>query len=577
MFTSLRIRNFKNIRDAEIELGNSVVFIGPNNSGKTTALQAIALWSMGTQKWNEKRTGKGAAPRQRTGVAINRNDLIAIPVPFANLLWNDLHVRNAEKINGKQATQNIRIEITIDGITQDKSWTCGMEFDYANEESFYCRPLRIHSNQSSSPRMDVPPEVNQIKVAYLPPMSGLAAIEPKWEPGRISVLIGEGQTAQVLRNLCYQIHTSSGTSKWEELIQIMRELFGVELAPPEYIVERGEIALRYKELGKKTSFDLSSSGRGFQQTLLLFSYLYANPNSVLLIDEPDAHLEILRQRQIYNLLAETARKQCSQLIAASHSEIVLEEAGDKNVVIAFVRKPHRINKKSQVLKSLKEIGFDQYYLAEQTGWILYLEGSTDLAILKSFAERLNHPGEKDLRNPFVHYVSNQPKKVEKHFFGLREAKSDLLGVAIFDRLDKEFPNQEEMTFYSWKKREIENYLCIEEVLIAYAIHDVPDDLFGLSEKDTREKTMRECIREISDAYQTVKKPSPWSSEIKASDDFLDILFEKYFERLKLVNIMSKTHYHELVPFVPSEKIEPEIIQVLDMIHDVAQKAQSRNY
>ena len=48
MLTKLIIRNFKRFTSAEIELGNPVVFVGPNNSGKTTALQAITLWDVGT-------------------------------------------------------------------------------------------------------------------------------------------------------------------------------------------------------------------------------------------------------------------------------------------------------------------------------------------------------------------------------------------------------------------------------------------------------------------------------------------------------------------------------------------------
>lgn len=47
MLTRLTIRNFKLFEEAVIELGENVVFIGPNNSGKTTALQGLALWSVG--------------------------------------------------------------------------------------------------------------------------------------------------------------------------------------------------------------------------------------------------------------------------------------------------------------------------------------------------------------------------------------------------------------------------------------------------------------------------------------------------------------------------------------------------
>ena len=83
MLTELRIRNFKRFKDVRIELGNPVVFIGPNNSGKTAALQALALWDIGIKRWIEKR-GSKETPIERPGVTINRRDLIAVPVPSAN-------------------------------------------------------------------------------------------------------------------------------------------------------------------------------------------------------------------------------------------------------------------------------------------------------------------------------------------------------------------------------------------------------------------------------------------------------------------------------------------------------------
>src|SRR5512135_1223842 len=142
MLTKLIARNFKRFGAVEIELGNPVVLIGPNNSGKTTALQALALWDIGLRRWNEKRAGK-ATPEKRPGVTINRRDLIAVPVPDANLLWRDLHVRSIQRRNGGQETRNIRIDILVSGVTNDSQWECGFEFDYANQESFYCRPLRM--------------------------------------------------------------------------------------------------------------------------------------------------------------------------------------------------------------------------------------------------------------------------------------------------------------------------------------------------------------------------------------------------------------------------------------------------
>ncbi len=430
MLTKLIVRNFKRFGRVEIELGNPVVFIGPNNSGKTTALQALALWDIGLRRWNEKRSGK-AMLEERPGVTINRRDLVAVPVPDANLLWRDLHVRDVQTVNGKPQTQNVLIEIAVEGVTAGKIWSCGFEFDYANEESFYCRPLGL-SDERGAERMVVPGEALGTPVAFLPPMSGLAANETRLDPGAINVRLGEGRTAEVLRNLCYLILTGeNGKERWNRVVGQIEHLFGMKLEKPDYIAERGEIHMSYRDMpGPK--LDLSSSGRGVQQTLLLLAHLNVNPGSVLLLDEPDAHLEILRQRQIYQLLTEAAREQESQVIAASHSEVVLNEAADRDVVIAFVGAPHRIDDRgSQLLKSLKEIGFDQYYQAEQGGWVLYLEGSTDLAILRALAQTLDHPAKDILERPFVHYVQNQPQKARDHFYGLQEAKKDLVGVALF--------------------------------------------------------------------------------------------------------------------------------------------------
>jgi hypothetical protein len=576
MLTKLTVINFKKFGKDEIELGNPVVFIGPNNSGKTSALQSLALWDIGLKRWNEEYKDRTALAK-RSGVTINRRDLVAIPVPDANLLWRDLHVRDVQRVNGKPDTNNIRIDILVEGITEDKPWKCGLEFDYANSESFYCRPLRLTEDKNPL-RMPIPVEAAKVQMAFLPPMSGLAANEIRLDPGTINVRVGEGRTAEVLRNLCYKIN-SEKPAYWNKLVSHIESLFGAQLKPPEYIRERGEITMRYEE--KEVLFDLSSSGRGLQQTLLLLSYMYANAGAVLLLDEPDAHLEILRQRQIYQLLVDVARDNGNQVIAASHSEVLLNEAADRDVVVAFVGKPHRINDRgSQVLKALKEIGYEHYYQAEQTGWVLYLEGSTDLAVLRAFAEKLEYEeAVTALERPFVHYVGNQPGEVRKHFHGLREAVGDLRGVAIFDRLDQALPSDLGATGMTWKRKEIENYFCYPETLEAYAKGAAEEEsagpLFALSEANRRVQVMRESIGEVSKALETLGKGSPWDINTKVSDDFLAPLFETYFKKLGLPNVMAKKNFHELARLVPKEKLDTEIKGKLDAIVETMRNATPR--
>jgi hypothetical protein len=574
MLTKLTIRNFKCFDDVDIELGNPVVFIGPNNSGKTSALQALPLWEIGLRRWLEKRKG-AKAPEQRPGVAINRRDLVELPTPQANLLWRNLHVRDVQTAGGKRKTQNVCIEIVVEGITEDEAWKCGLEFDYANEESFYCRPLRL--TQGAKPeRMAIPSGAENVQIAFLPPMSGLASNERRLDPGAVNVLIGEGRTAEVLRNLCYRIGAENGP-RWEQLKAQIRSLFGCALEEPRYVAERGEVEMGYVERGIR--LDLSSSGRGLQQTLLVLAYMYANPGAVLLLDEPDAHLEILRQRQVYQLLTDTARENGNQVIAASHSEVLLNEAAQRDSVVAFVGRPHVVSDRgSQVLKALAEIGFEDYYLAEQTGWVLYLEGSTDLAILRAFAGKLGHEeAEAALERPFVRYVGNQPNEVRKHFHGIREAVSSLAGLAIFDRLDQELPSDLGAEAATWRRREIENYFCHPEILEAYARataegQETAGPLFAAAEVERRLNAMSEATQEVEQAMRTLGKGSPWDADTKVSDDFLAPLFKAYFGKLGLPNVMAKKSFHELAHLVSAENIDPEVGEKLDAIARVAASA-----
>ncbi len=564
MITRLTIKHFKAFEDCDVELGRRVVLIGPNNSGKSSALQALTLWRIGLNRWIGKYGTSSPGKSKRPGVAINRRDLLAIPVPTTKLLWKDLRVRKGG--SGQKQTENIRILIGVEGISQGEVWTCSLEFDYANPESIYCRPAKKEDGSLS----EIPAAAREVSISYLPPMSGLIANETLLTPGAIDVRIGEGRTAEVLRNLCLQVYENKSSPNWSILVEKMKELFGIEILPPVRIPTRGEISMSYKTISG-IELDLSAAGRGQQQTLLLLAHLLANPQSILLLDEPDAHLEILRQRQIYELLHEISEKNGNQIFAASHSEVILNEAADRDIVIAFTGKPHRIDDRgSQVLKALKSIGFEDYYQAEIRGWVLYLEGPTDLSILQTFARKLKHPAAELLESPFVHYTGNQPAKARNHFYGLKEAYPKLKGIAIYDHLNKDFLDQKgELEELMWEKNEIENYFCQVEVLLAYA-EDLARQQNGPLFQESWRKQMEDSIQEIEKALESLGKPSPWSGKLKVSDEFLTPLFKSFFKKLKLPNLMQKTDFHTLVQYLPEEQIPLEVRHKLDAIVKTAQ-------
>ena len=401
----------------------------------------------------------------------------------------------------------------------------------------------------------------------------------------MNVLIGEGQTAQVLRNICHSL-AEDQPEDWGRVHKHIQDLFGVKLKRPVYIAERGEITMSYSELSSANespgvSLALSASGRGLQQTLLLLAYLYANPKSVLLLDEPDAHLEILRQRENYRLLSDIAHEVGSQIIAASHSEVILNEAAGRDVVVAFVGKPHSIGENSsQVLKALRDIGFQDYLKAEQKGWVLYLEGSTDLSNLQALATALNHTAAEYLALPFAHFVDNQPLVARKHFHGLYDAKPDLVGIGVYDSDARTLDESPYLREVQWKRKEIENYFAIPSVLRRYARASVdadppgPEPLFSeeiAKERDRRYSTM-EAI--IEDNVTPIALRDPTDIFWRDGNDsyFLDRIFREFYKRLQLYNPMGKSTYHRLAVLAKPEELDQEVTDVLDQIVEVAQQA-----
>ncbi|HEY1933936.1 MAG TPA: AAA family ATPase [Acetobacteraceae bacterium] len=567
MLTRLKVRNFKTLEQIDIEIGQTVVFIGPNNSGKTSALQALALWQSGVREWRARRAGSTA--KIRPGVTLNRLALTHTPISEARLLWRNLSV-NAQTKSAEGTTQEpIFIDVLVEGQDSDQAWSCGLEFYYGNPESIYCRPLRLPDG-SSNDRMEVPLEAQDVKIAFLPPMSGLATEETEVPPGRIDVLIGEGQTAQVLRNLCLRVHEAGGDA-WQQIKTRINAMFGISLKDPVRDKARGSIRLTYDEHGHE--LDVASAGRGLQQTLLLLSHVFANPGAALLLDEPDAHLEILRQRQIYNVLSECAQAAGSQIIAASHSEIILNEAAERDVVIAFVgHRPHRIiDRGSQLLKSLREIGFDQYYQADLNGAVLYLEGATDLAVLRALAAKLEHPAGRFLEQPFVHYVANQPTRAQQHFGGLREARPDLVAFALFDRLERGLPASFMIPAHCWHKCEIENYIFSRDVMLNFARGREPNDLVGQAIRSQRLDAMDKALRDVEEAFR-ILDIDPWSDDVKVSERVIPAIFSNYYRHLGIKNEMSKADFHSLVEYNTLTSIDPEVTEVLDRLLEVMQRA-----
>ena len=589
----LEVRNFKQFGDTQrIELDHPAVLIGPNNCGKTSAIQALALWSQAVRTWFER---KGEAPpSRRTATALNRLSIVSVPVPLTRHFWHNAVVRAA----GTDVTMEITLGVLHEGSVRPVT----MSFRYRGPEVVYCTP-----DESTLANLGAIETAAGIDVRLLYPMSGIDIEEPLLQPGRVDVLLGQGQTAQVLRNLCLTVHRDTPDA-WASIVQLLKRLFAIELGDPKETV-RGGVSLHYEESPVRQPLEVALAGRGLQQMLLILAYIHSHPRGVLLIDEPDAHLEILRQKQVYTLLRQVAAEHGSQVVIATHSEVVYREADDDGLTLLLAGEAQDLSGQQEIRDALRYFGAEHYVRARKRGHLLYVEGRTDLDILHALANKLEHPVAEvweDQGGINTYYTQdNYPKadldseleraegaygrKPGGHFRSMSGMIPGLRGLAILDGDGKQRQDsrQDGLTVTYWRSYETENYIVRPDILKLHAERALAAAGVGAA----TDCALGEVLDEILDALilERVFDGEPedfsiwkdldgdaatlvWDARTRTVklSDLAEGFFRRSGERFGLPILLRKGELDRLVALWEPSEIPREVAEKLDLLLELVQ-------
>jgi ABC-type cobalamin/Fe3+-siderophores transport system ATPase subunit len=575
----VEIENFKRYGNIQrIELDHPAVLIGPNNCGKTSALQAIALWSIGLRTWRME--SENSKAEKRIGKALNRLGILSVPVPKTRHFWHDL-----------KSGSDLRITVAVDVSGQPVPVTMTFKH-HASDEIVYCQPTSDTLANEGAIEAGA-----KLDVSLLYPMSGTSADEAVIQPNRINYNLGLGRTAEVVRNLCLMVQQTE-PKDWLEITELMRRLFRVRLTVPREN-EIGAVELGYEQGGTGGVLDLSLSGRGFQQMLLIFAHLYSHKRSVLLVDEPDAHLEILRQQQVYVLLRDIAHRNGCQVVMVTHSEVVLREALETNLTLILGGQAENLAKKTNITNALKHFGAEHYVKARETNHVFYVEGSTDVDMLRAFAEKLEHPVKAALDDGArlnVYYLQdnfpgaerNSDEELERveggygmnaaeHYHALRSMIPDLRGLVIRDNDGQQHREgiQAALESRMWKRYEPENYFITPELLLAWVNKNMPgEDLFASTRQRLLDELILEQVFDGSDVdfsnYQKVDastRKTLWRAQTQNKK--LSLFAEEFYRRLASETgtrmLARKGNLHELVSLCEANDLNGEVREKLDAL------------
>ncbi len=562
MITKVKVEFFKRFATGSFDVSDDIVLAGPNNSGKTTLLQAVAVWNLAMQRWLAEHAESSKA-KQRTGVPISRNDFTAVPLREMNLLWFDRDTGYSEgEKEGAKAGQPKLVAITLYGRdTHRKVWNLTVTLRYANKEQLYVKLADDHGN----PITELPAGAKDIKIIHVPPFSGIGAEETGLQLGYQSRLVGQGKPGDILRNLMLEVYRADKekrTGLWGKLVEDVQSLFGYRLKEPQYSESTDPfIRIEYTHDQSRTAFDVASAGSGFHQVLTLLGFFYARPASVLLLDEPDAHLHVILQRQVYDLLRSVARRCGCQLLVSTHSEVILEDTGAERI-LSFYGEPHRLAidpHRDQVREALKRLSSLDILAAEHGRNILYVEDETDFKILAALARIHGHSFSKFADAPFFNPIHGRNAgEARAHFFGLKAINANIKGILLLDGDNRHLPDREVgadgLLVLRWQRYEIENYLLHPEALLRFIEGSDPDLLSRARKKDGED-------------YLKANFPPPALAQPLVDSDYLvatpasKSVLPRFLERTQTP--LTKKDYFQIAAQMKPEEIHPEVIAKLD--------------
>lgn len=501
----ITLHRFKQFSDAEIKLDQGLsLVVGGNNSGKSSILQALATWQFcKTMLEIEKGRASWLQTKIKTGLGMGIADFTPMQIPSLTHLWTNLKANKTNEPDGYTLKIGVYWDLP-DG--NERHLEIGLS--QANDRLFVrTTSTNLVAAEIVDPKGE-PLDGNVPRVGYLPPFAGITDREGRLTPAMRERLIGQGLSGGVIRNVLFDLHehnkgerdrlrgngrklkTSSlrwlrENDPWEILLRTMQSIFTTDLKVAPFN-ERFHSYLRiesvkgelkgdvFKRYPKYSPRDLMVEGSGFLQWLSVYALALSPEVDVVLLDEPDAHLNATLQRELLMSLGHVARIRKKQVLMATHSPELIRFYDHDKILAVTDRKAKYLQEevgKVKVLGGIGTVHTPTLHSLMEHKRMLILEAESDLRILQLLAKRANFAWPKNI---VPWYWTGSAGERQQLYLQLLSEIPGLKAISIRDRddepngtvdenlIDKSFVSkQPDFKAMKWRRRHIENHLlCV---------------------------------------------------------------------------------------------------------------------
>lgn len=303
------IKKFKNIKELEIDLQDVNLMIGGNNSGKSSILQAIHFGISCGQIYNKYKRKKDV------GITVTYDELLYRPINNIRMLGHYGQIGRKEK--------NEQIELEY--YNNNRSM-CKLEI-----ESGRARGNSLGLIKSEDNLFDIEFLNNKKSYSYyVTGLSGILDSEEYRSEAIVKEMAVKGGSNNVFRNILYIL------SKQKNNYLVFKNYLKKIFPDLELIINFNKkydknIEILCEKDGIK--YPIDSFGTSILQVIQMLSYIILFDPSLIILDEPDAHLHPDNQLKIMNLLIKICKRRRIQIIVSTHSNFIIKEMiNDSNLL-----------------------------------------------------------------------------------------------------------------------------------------------------------------------------------------------------------------------------------------------------
>ncbi|WP_417814031.1 AAA family ATPase [Thalassospira alkalitolerans] len=299
--TKIQVTSFKKIAEIEMELAPLNLIIGGNNSGKSSVLQAIHTAIAASQSQIEQGGLKAFAEENLRYSPASDFASLGHGSPFGNR-WD----QNRAKVVFEAIEEEEPHEYSIELYKGRNPRVVGVE-RYGS--------LRLGSNIYS---LEHPFSV------YVPGLAGVPHFEELKATPVILRKIAGGEANLVLRNVIWQIQCNETL---DTLVSNLNNFFpGLDIHTKFDPEKHTTIDIQVRPSEEDEYISLELCGTGILQAIQIFSYVTLYTPTLLLLDEPDAHLHPSNQVKLVEAIRFLNEEYGTITIVATHSRHLMSAA-----------------------------------------------------------------------------------------------------------------------------------------------------------------------------------------------------------------------------------------------------------